>query len=434
MSYIEDGGFFSPICKHFIELDTIREAGWVQCPCGKWFNYGLMVDLESARGRLAVAQDDVRFIEAEVARVSVQGEAAGVKRFIKAVVNTFRSAEGGATAAARTVAPAVMPKVATSKTAAMAAAETVVVQPVESASAAPSQPFVPYVPPAPVVVKPTMPERPRGIAASENRKQIGLFIISVVMVMAAYLSYIGWGVANNVSADIQVPVSAVVIIGLGVVAVRAKRLSRVLANVLASTSSVLALIALFALADNKVYGAQKAWVAADSWHNYAYMALIPIILAILTIVPGYLYKVAAWLNPTAVLFAAGGVIFNLTYQQTVLVGSNPSLSLGWQLLTPSLTMVLVVVAGAASRLKLDELPDAAGVKKLIGAPEADRRAYYELVQAHKERTNLNRANRASLIGLLAVMAAHVLTNLINFIGGSAFDGAWLGLDRPQHRH
>jgi|GEM_PF-2404671 len=439
MSYIDDGGFFSPICEHFIDLETIRTAQWVQCPCGNWFNYSLLVDLESAKNRLEVAQDDVRFLQAEVARVSAKGEAAGVKRFIKAVATTFRSAEGGAAVAPsapssapastatnnqptiRTIAPAV-------PQAAYSAASTSTTAASTTTASAASRPA--YVPPTPKV-----PERPRGIAASENRKQIGLFIISVVMVMAAYLSYIGWGVANKISADIQVPVSAVVIIGLGVVAVRAKRLSRVLANVLASTSSVLALIALFALADNNVYGTQKAWVAADSWHNYPYMALIPIILAILTIVPGYLFKVAAWLNPTAVLFAAGGVIFNLTYQQTVLVGSNPSLSLGWQLLTPSLTMVLVVVAGAASRLKLDELPDEAGVKKLIGAPEADRRAYYELVQAHKERTNLNRANRASLIGLLGVMAAHVLTNLMNFIGGRAFDGTgllvlgvvWIGL-------
>ena len=448
MSYIDAGGFSSPICKHFIDLEEIRESTWAQCPCGNWFNYGLLVDLESAKSRLEIATDDVDYINAEIARVSRIGESAGVKRFIKSVVQTFRSGDGAAPSAnssMRTVAPAAAnSSYSAPPVTAPAAPQTINGLPVQSATAAPAAPAAapvapaaaPVAPAAPKPQAPKVPERPRGLASSENRRQIGLFITAVTMVMVAFISYIGWGASlpTPIAPEVQVPIASAVVIGLGFVAVRARGLSRVLSNVLAVTSSVLALVSLWALAYYNVWGAKSEWVGSD-WGRHPYVALIPLILGILTLIPGYRFKVAGWLNPTAALFAASGVIFNLSYQQNVLVGSNTSLSLGWQLLTPSITAVLVVFAGRLSRSKLDELPDEAGVAKLVGAPEADRRAYYELVERHREQNLLNRFNRSSLLGLLVVMAVHVLANLVGLAAGQRLDGAgllvlgfvWLGI-------
>jgi hypothetical protein len=441
MSFIEAGGFSSPICKHFIDLEEIRESNWWQCPCGNWFNYGLLVDLESAKTRLGVATDDVDYINSEIARVSRVGEEAGVKRFIKSVVQAFRSGDDttpSKTPSVRTIAPAVAnSSYSVIPVTVPGAPETVNGLPVQSATFSPSATAaLPFVPAAPKTQAPKVPERPRGLASSENRRQIGLFITAVTMVMVAFISYIGWGASlpTPIAPEVQVPIASVVVIGLGFVAVRARRLSRVLSNVLAVTSSVLALVSLWALAYYNVWGAKSEWVGSD-WGRHPYVALIPFILGILTLVPGYRFKVAGWLNPTAALFAASGVIFNLSYQQNVLVGSSSSLSLGWQLLTPSITAVLVVVAGRLSRSKLADLPDEAGVAKLVGAPESDRRAYYELVERHREQNMLNRFNRSSLLGLLVVMAVHVLANLVGLAAGQRLDGAgllvlgfvWLGI-------
>ena len=431
MSYIEDGGFFSPICKHFIDLEEIRNANWLQCPCGKWYNYSLLVDLESAKGRLEITQDDVRYIEAEVARVSVNGASAGVKRFIKAVMTSFRAAEGGAdvSASAPAAAPAspnvrtIEPAVAQSKYTVPVATTTA---PAAAASAVETRPVAATPRPAYVPPTPKVPARPAALASSENRRQIGLFITAVTMVMVAFISYLGWGASlpDPIQPEVQVPIASAVVIGLGFVAVRARRLSRQLSNILAITSSVLALVSLWALANYNVWGAKEVWVKGD-WNHYPYVALIPLILAALTFYPGYRFKVAAWLNPTVVLVAISGVLFNLTYQQSVFFADTAKLSLGWQLLAPTFTAVLVVVAGRLSRAKLDELPDEKAVEKLVGAPEEERRAYYELVDAHRERTTLNFITRASLIGLLVVMAAHVVGNLLGLAQGRNLDGAGL---------
>ena len=437
MSYIDDGGFQSPICGHFIDLVQIREATWLRCNCGHWFNYYLLVDLESAKNRLAVAQDDVRYIEEEVSRVSVDGEKAGVKRFIKSVMDSFRVADGGSLPATGATGPTVgtiAPAVANSIYIAPLIQESAngVAKILEETSATLTQPTYS----APVVQKPKAPERPRGLASSENRRQIGLFITAVTMVMVAFISYIAWGASQNppISPAVQVPIATIVVFGLGFVAVRARSLSRVLSNVLALTATLLALVSLWALAYYNVWGARSEWVGSD-WRQYPYIALIPLILGILTIAPGYRFKVAGWLNPTAVLFAISGVIFNLSYQQEVLVGASSKLSLGWQLLTPSITAVLVVIAGRFSRSKLADLPDEKEVAKLVGAPEADRRAYYELVERHREQRLLNRLNRSSLIGVLVVMAAHLFANFVGLMSGARLDGAgllvlgfvWLGI-------
>jgi hypothetical protein len=437
MSYIEDGGFFSPVCKHFIELDAIRDATWLQCECGKWFNYSLLVDYESAKSRLEVATDDVEYLQAEVTRVSHQGQSAVLQRYIKSVLQSFRTAEAGAapssdtaTQTTRTVAPVV----SDSRYNAPAITITIKRTP-EGTRPAQNQP-PPTAYETPVPAQPKFPERPRGLAKSENRRQIGLFITAVTMVMVAFISYIAWGASlpKPIDPAVQVPIAALVVIGLGVVAVRTRQLSRVLSNVLAITSSVLALVSLWALAYYNVWGASADWVGSD-WRRYPYIALIPFILGVLTLVPGYRFKLAGWLNPTAGLFAISGVIFNLTYQQVVLVGASEKLSLGWQLLTPSITAALVVIAGRFSRSKLDELPNADEVAKLVGAPEPDRRTYFELVDRHREQMLLNRINRSSLIGLLAVMAAHVFANVVGLTIGSKLDGAgllvlgfvWLGI-------
>ena len=427
MSYIEDGGFFSPVCKHFIELDAIRAATWLQCECGKWFNYSLLVDFESAKSRLEVATDDVEYLQAEITRVSVQGQKAVLKRYIKSVVQSFRAAEGGSqpsSAAATQNIRTVEPAVSNSRYSAPPVTVTVS-NSRETSQAAQSQPPV-YAYEPKVPAQPKFPERPRGLAKSENRRQIGLFITAVTMVMVAFISYIAWGASlpEPIDPKYQVPIASLVVIGLGVVAVRTRQLSRVLSNVLAITSSVLALVSLWALANYNVWGAKAEWVGGD-WRHYPYLALIPFILGVLTIIPGYRFKLAGWLNPTAVLFAIAGVIFNLTYQQDLLFEASDKLSLGWQLLTPSITALFVVVAGRFSRSKLDELPDSEGVANLIGAPEADRRAYYELVERHREQNLLNRLNRSSLLGLLVVMAAHLASNLVGLASGSKLDGVGL---------
>ncbi len=425
MSYIEDGGFFSPICKHFIDLEDIREATWLQCECGNWFNYSLLVDLESAKSRLEVAQDDVRFLQGEVARVSKVGAAAGVKRFIKAVAQSFRAAEGGpALAPSATSGASSAASQANNERVLAPAAATATYNAPATTTAMPSIPTPAAKAPVqpPVAAKPRVPERPRALAKSENRRQIGLFITSITMVMVALISYIIWGAQNGLDETIQVPIVAVVVIGLGFVAVRTKRLSHVLSNVLAVMSSVLALVALYFLSAYKVFGAQEAWTKSGEWQNYAYVALIPLILALLTIYPGYRFKIAAWLNPTAVLFAVAGTLFSLTYLQNAFFANTEKLSLGWQLITPTITAVLVIVAGRLSRSKLEALPDEAGVAKLVDASEDDRRAYYELVDRHREQASLGRVNRLSLVGILTVMAVHLVSNLIGLAENESFDG------------
>ena len=353
MSYIDAGGFSSPICKHFIDLETIRESIWAQCPCGYWFNYGLLVDLESAKTRLEVATDDVDYISAEITRVSRIGEEAKVSRFIKAVINPFRG-----DAAAKTSAVAAKP-----------ATQTYFEKP--------------DVSPAPAQVR----------VRSENQKQIGLFVAAVSMVMVALISYIAWGASVNLAAEIQVPIVASVVIGMAVVAVRTRKLSATLSTVLASLSSLLAFIALWALSFYNVWGVPGAFVgrAGADWTQHFYVAAIPAIVGVLTLAAGWRFKINGWLAPTSILFAVAGVIFDFSYQRSVLEVNSTNINLGWQLLTLTLTAVAIVLAG----------------------------------RPLKNNDQVRRVNRLSLLGLLAVASWHGLSALVSLVRGDRLDG--LGL-------
>jgi|GEM_PF-6737491 len=356
MSYIEAGGFSSPICKHFIDLEEIRESIWWQCPCGNWFNYGLLVDLESAKTRLGVATDDVDYINSEIARVSRVGEEAVLNRFIKSVLIPFR----GATAS---------PASASTQRDSVQATST---QPhLEQSTRTPAAPKV----------KP------------ENQKQIGLFVAAVSMVMVALISYIAWGASAGIPAEVQVPVVAAVVIGMGVVSVRTRRLSATLSTVLAALSSLLAFIALWALAFYQVWGVPGSFVGRDDadWTQHFYVAAIPAIVGALTLAAGLRFKINGWLAPTSIMFAAAGVIFDFSYQRSVLEANSTNINLGWQLLTLTITAVAIVLAG----------------------------------RPLKENDRVRRVNRFSLLGILVVMAWHAIVALASIATGAVLDGAAL---------